>query len=67
MQRYVDCSQTINFTEGDSLMAAITISRQYGSGGRKVALHVAEILGWPLFDKRLMMIPLGYNSKGSRS
>jgi CMP/dCMP kinase len=36
-------------------MAAITISRQYGSGGRKVALRVSEILGWPLFDKRLMM------------
>lgn len=36
-------------------MAAITISRQYGSGGRKVALRVSEILGWTLFDKRLMM------------
>ena len=36
-------------------MAAITISRQYGSGGRKVALRVSEILGWSLFDKRLMM------------
>jgi len=28
-------------------MAAITISRQYGSGGRKVVLRVAEILGGP--------------------
>lgn len=36
-------------------MAAITISRQYGSGGRKVALRVSEILGWTLFDKRLMI------------
>ncbi len=36
-------------------MSAITISRQYGSGGRKVALRVSEILGWSLFDKRLMM------------
>lgn len=36
-------------------MPAITISRQYGSGGRKVALRVSEILGWSLFDKRLMM------------
>jgi CMP/dCMP kinase len=35
-------------------MAAITISRQYGSGGRKVALEVSKTLGWPLFDKRLM-------------
>lgn len=36
-------------------MAAITISRQYGSGGRKVAIRVSELLGWPLFDKRLIM------------
>lgn len=36
-------------------MAAITISRQYGSGGRKVALKVSELLGWPVFDKRLMI------------
>ena len=36
-------------------MSAITISRQYGSGGRKVALRVSEILGWSLFDKRLMV------------
>lgn len=36
-------------------MAAITISRQYGSGGRKVALRLSEILGWTLFDKRLLM------------
>ena len=36
-------------------MAAITISRQYGSGGRKTALRLSEILGWSLFDKRLML------------
>ena len=36
-------------------MAAITISRQYGSGGRKVALRLSQILGWTLFDKRLLM------------
>lgn len=36
-------------------MPAITISRQYGSGGRKIALKVSELLGWPVFDKRLMM------------
>ena len=36
-------------------MAAITISRQYGSGGRKVALRLSEILGWTLFDKKLLM------------
>ena len=36
-------------------MAAITISRQYGSGGRKIALRVSELLNWRLFDKQLMM------------
>ncbi len=32
-------------------MATITISRQYGSGGRKVALRVRELLGYHYFDK----------------
>lgn len=36
-------------------MVAITISRQYGSGGRKIATRVAEILGYRFFDKRLML------------
>lgn len=36
-------------------MVAITISRQYGSGGRKVALKVASELKYDIFDKRLMV------------
>ncbi len=36
-------------------MSAVTISRQYGSGGRKIAAHVAELLGYRFFDKRLML------------
>lgn len=36
-------------------MVAITISRQYGSGGRKVALKVASELNYDIFDKRLMV------------
>jgi cytidylate kinase len=35
-------------------MTVITISRQYGSGGRKTAERLAELLGYPLFDKRFM-------------
>lgn len=35
-------------------MTTITISRQYGSGGDEVAQRVAEILGYRLFDKRLI-------------
>ena len=31
-------------------MAIITISRMYGSGGSDVAAHVAQLLGWSLFD-----------------
>lgn len=36
-------------------MGAITISRQYGSGGRKIATRVADMLGYRFFDKRLML------------
>jgi cytidylate kinase len=35
-------------------MAVITISRQYGSGGRKIATRVAELLNYQFFDKHLM-------------
>ena len=35
-------------------MAAITISRQYGSGGREVAGLICERLGYRYFDKELM-------------
>ena len=35
-------------------MAVITISRQYGSGGNIVAIRLAEMLGYRIFDKKLM-------------
>jgi cytidylate kinase len=35
-------------------MAAITISREYGSGGDEIATRVCEMLGYRTFDKRLM-------------
>lgn len=35
-------------------MAVITISRQYGSGGDEVASQLCELLGYRLFDKRMM-------------
>jgi cytidylate kinase len=35
-------------------MAVITFSRQYGSGGDEIAERVREMLGYRLFDKRLM-------------
>jgi cytidylate kinase len=35
-------------------MAVITISRQYGSGGDEIAARVREMLGYRLFDKRMM-------------
>jgi cytidylate kinase len=35
-------------------MAVITFSRQYGSRGDEVAARVREMLGYRLFDKRLM-------------
>ena len=35
-------------------MTAITISRQYGSGGDEIAALVSETLGFRFFDKRLI-------------
>lgn len=35
-------------------MAVITISRQFGSGGDEIARRVAELMGYQLFDKRLI-------------
>ena len=32
----------------------ITISRQYGSGGREIGEHISKILGIPLVDKELI-------------
>jgi cytidylate kinase len=36
------------------MMAVITISRQYGSGGDEIAARVCEMLGYRYFDKNLM-------------
>ncbi len=35
-------------------MKAITISRQYGSGGGEVAAHLARSLGWQLIDHEIV-------------
>jgi cytidylate kinase len=35
-------------------VAVVTISRQYGSGGREVAAQLCELLGYRYFDKDLM-------------
>jgi CMP/dCMP kinase len=35
-------------------VAVVTISRQYGSGGREVAARLCELLGYRYFDKDLM-------------
>jgi cytidylate kinase len=32
----------------------ITISREFGSGGRTVGRKVAEVLGFPFYDKELV-------------
>jgi cytidylate kinase len=36
-------------------MAAITISRQFGSGGDEIADHICQSLGYRHFDKRLIV------------
>jgi cytidylate kinase len=35
-------------------MRAITVSREYGAGGREVARRLAEALGWELLDRELL-------------
>jgi cytidylate kinase len=37
------------------MMAVITISRQYGSGGDEIATRVGEILGYRYFDKSMIL------------
>ena len=37
------------------VMAVITFSRQYGSRGDEVAARVREMLGYRLFNKRMMV------------
>ena len=50
--RSQDQSEEVRTSDG--LGPVITISRQLGSGGRKVAERLAEILDWSLFDKELV-------------
>lgn len=35
-------------------MRAITVSREYGAGGREVARRLAQALGWELLDRELL-------------
>ena len=43
----------------------VTISREFGSGGRTVGNMVAEQLGWPCYDKEL--VRRRYESLGSQA
>lgn len=36
-------------------MPVITISRQFGSGGDEIAVKICEVLGYQLFDKRMIV------------
>ncbi|MBQ6316796.1 MAG: cytidylate kinase family protein, partial [Oscillospiraceae bacterium] len=35
-------------------MKIITISRQFGSGGRELGKRLADILGWDYYDKEII-------------
>jgi cytidylate kinase len=37
-------------------MAVITISRQYGSGGREIAARICDLLGYRYLDKQLIIM-----------
>lgn len=41
---------------GSLLSQVITISRQLGSGGRRIAEALGEILGFPVYDKEILEI-----------
>jgi len=43
-----DASDTIN------RMSAVTISREYGSGGGEIAARLARRLGWQLIDHEIV-------------
>src|SRR5690242_21481295 len=43
-----------NKQHDDSAMNAITISRQYGSGGGEIAARLAQRLGWQLIDHEIV-------------
>ncbi len=47
-------AQPEDFTASEPIGPVITISRQLGSGGRKVAERLASILEWSLWDKELV-------------
>ena len=40
----------------------ITISREFGSGGREIGFRVAKKLGIPFYDKELISMASGANS-----
>src|SRR5260221_4227964 len=39
---------------GNGLMPIITVSRQFGAGGSRVAEKVADALGWQLYEKPMV-------------
>src|SRR5258706_3632554 len=39
---------------GNGLMPIITVSRQFGAGGSRVAEKVADALGWQLYDNAMV-------------
>ena len=45
-------------------MNIITVARQIGSGGDRIAERVAEILGYEYLDQRLTGLRLGYGPLG---
>ena len=44
----------------------ITVSRQFGSGGRIIAKDVADKLGWKFYDKELIEKIAEKSGRGSR-
>lgn len=59
MQSGIILSDTIGISrceEAEIMNKVITISREYGSGGRELGVRLAEELGIPFYDKELISI-----------
>ncbi len=52
--KYLEPSDTAGTAEASVSELVITISREYGSGGREIGERLAAVLGIPYYDKKLI-------------
>ena len=47
-------TKEMNRKEAGDTMRIITISRQFGSGGRELGKRLSDLLGWDYYDKEII-------------